>query len=169
MVGSFWVCHWKKTFWVGGCDGIGGLAYLLFCAAYWSRQPRVFRRLSRSCLIMVCSRQTKILPEPILARCHDATWRHSNSIGWQLNVWIHFCYRFHTRVMINHEHVCDATWWHRSGSTLAKKKLVSRRHQYITWSNADLSSVVFRGTHLRAVLKKKQKKNRWWQCVFDKI
>ena len=23
-----------------GCDGIGGLAYLLFCAAYWSRQPR---------------------------------------------------------------------------------------------------------------------------------
>ena len=50
MVGSCWVCHWKKTFWVGGCDGIGGLAYLLFCAAYWSRQPRVFRRLSRSCL-----------------------------------------------------------------------------------------------------------------------
>ena len=30
-------------------DGIGGLAYLLFCAAYWSRQPRVFRHLSRSC------------------------------------------------------------------------------------------------------------------------
>ena len=50
MVGSYWVCHWKKTFWVGGCDGIGGLAYLLFCAAYWSRLPRVFRRLSRSCL-----------------------------------------------------------------------------------------------------------------------
>ena len=49
MVGSYWVCHWKKTFWVGGCDVIGGLAYLLFCAAYWSRQPRVFRRLSRSC------------------------------------------------------------------------------------------------------------------------
>ena len=49
MVGSYWVCHWKKTFWVGGCDGIGGLAYLLFCAAYWSRQPRVFRPLSRSC------------------------------------------------------------------------------------------------------------------------
>ena len=49
MVGSYWVCHWKKTFWVGGCDGIGGLAYLLFCAAYWSRQPRVFQRLSRSC------------------------------------------------------------------------------------------------------------------------
>ena len=49
MVGSYWVCHWKKTFWVVGCDGIGGLAYLLFCAAYWSRQPRVFRRLSRSC------------------------------------------------------------------------------------------------------------------------
>ena len=49
MVGSYWVCHWKKTFWDGGCDGIWGLAYLLFCAAYWSRQPRVFRRLSRSC------------------------------------------------------------------------------------------------------------------------
>ena len=49
MVGSYWVCHWKKTFWVGSCDGIGGLAYLLFCAAYWSRQPRVFRPLSRSC------------------------------------------------------------------------------------------------------------------------
>ena len=49
MVGSYWVCHLKKTFWVGGCDGIGGLAYLLFCAAYWSRQPRVFRRLIRSC------------------------------------------------------------------------------------------------------------------------
>ena len=32
-----------------GCDGIVGLAYLLFCAAYWSRQPRVFRHLSRSC------------------------------------------------------------------------------------------------------------------------
>ena len=48
-VGSYWVCHWKKTFWVGGCDdGIGGLAYLLFCAAYWCRQSRVFRRLSRS-------------------------------------------------------------------------------------------------------------------------
>ena len=47
--GSYWVCHWKKTFRVVGCDGIGGLAYLLFCAAYWSRQPRVFRRLSRSC------------------------------------------------------------------------------------------------------------------------
>ena len=30
--------------------GLGGLAYLLFCAAYWSRQPRVFRPLSRSCL-----------------------------------------------------------------------------------------------------------------------
>ena len=28
---------------------MGVLAYLLFCAAYWSRQPRVFRRLSRSC------------------------------------------------------------------------------------------------------------------------
>ena len=28
-----------------------GLAYLLFCAAYWSWQPRVFRRLSRSCRI----------------------------------------------------------------------------------------------------------------------
>ena len=52
MVGSYWMCHWKKTFWVGGCDGIGGLAYLLFCAAYWSRQPRVFRRLSRSCLLI---------------------------------------------------------------------------------------------------------------------
>ena len=51
MVGSNWVCHWEKTFWVGGCDGIGGLAYLLFCAAYWSRQPRVFRRLSRSCIV----------------------------------------------------------------------------------------------------------------------
>ena len=49
MVGSYWVCHWKKTLWVGGCDGIRGLAYLLFCAAYWSRQPRVFWRLSRSC------------------------------------------------------------------------------------------------------------------------
>ena len=48
--GSYWVCHWKKTFWVGGCDEIGCLAYLLFCAAYWSRQPRVFRPLSRSCL-----------------------------------------------------------------------------------------------------------------------
>ena len=49
-MGSYWVCHWKKTFRVVGCDGIGGLAYLLFCGAYWSRQPRVFRRLSRSCL-----------------------------------------------------------------------------------------------------------------------
>ena len=26
-----------------------GLAYLLFCAAYWSRQPRVFWHLSHSC------------------------------------------------------------------------------------------------------------------------
>ena len=51
MVGSYWVCHWKKNFWFGGCDGIGGLAYLLFCAAYWSRQPRIFRSLSRSCFI----------------------------------------------------------------------------------------------------------------------
>ena len=34
-----------------GLWGIGGLAYLLFCAAYWSRQPRVFRRLSRSCFL----------------------------------------------------------------------------------------------------------------------
>ena len=41
MVGSYWVCHWKKTFWVGGFDGIGGLTYLLFCAGYWSRQLRV--------------------------------------------------------------------------------------------------------------------------------
>ena len=49
MVESYSVCHWKKTFWVGGCDGIGGLAYLVFCAAYWSRQSRVFRHLSRSC------------------------------------------------------------------------------------------------------------------------
>ena len=47
-----WVCHWKKTSWVVGCDGIGGLTYLLFCAAYWSRQPRVFRRLSCSCFIV---------------------------------------------------------------------------------------------------------------------
>ena len=54
MVGSYWVCHWKKTFWVRGCDGIGGLAYLLFCAAYSSRQPRVFRRLSRSCIKRSC-------------------------------------------------------------------------------------------------------------------
>ena len=23
-----------------GCDGIGGLAYLLFCAAYWSRAAK---------------------------------------------------------------------------------------------------------------------------------
>ena len=53
MVGSYWVCHWKKTFWVGGCDGIGGRAYLLCCAAYWSGQPRVFRRLSRSCSLVV--------------------------------------------------------------------------------------------------------------------
>ena len=49
MVGSYWVCHCEKTFWVGGCDGIESLAYLLFCAAYWSRQPRVFQWLSRSC------------------------------------------------------------------------------------------------------------------------
>ena len=56
MVESYWVCHWKKTFWVGGCDGIGGLAYLLFCAAYWFRQQRVFRRLSRSCLWISCVR-----------------------------------------------------------------------------------------------------------------
>ena len=39
----------RRPIWVGGCDGIGGLAYLLFCAAYWSRKPRVFRHLSRSC------------------------------------------------------------------------------------------------------------------------
>ena len=58
MMGSFWVCHWKKTFWVGGCDGIVGLAYLLFCAAYWSRQPRAnvvlmnFAIWVLSCLIM---------------------------------------------------------------------------------------------------------------------
>ena len=49
MVGSYWVCHSKKAFWVGGYDGIVGLAYLLFCAAYWSRLPRVFWRLSHSC------------------------------------------------------------------------------------------------------------------------
>ena len=29
-----------------------GLAYLLFCAAYWSRQPRVFRHLSHSCNLL---------------------------------------------------------------------------------------------------------------------
>ena len=68
MVGSYWVCHWKKTFWVGGCDGIGGLAYLLFCAAYWSRQPRVFRHLSRYCeLITVMS----LLEAP----CAKTSWR----------------------------------------------------------------------------------------------
>ena len=34
------------------CDGIGGLAYSIFYfAAYWSRQPRVFQPLSRSCLM----------------------------------------------------------------------------------------------------------------------
>ena len=69
------MCHWKKTFWVGGCDGIGGLAYLLFCSAYWSRQPRVFQRLSRSCLILshffsTCCHQTcKILLTDWLAIC----------------------------------------------------------------------------------------------------
>ena len=54
MVESCWVCHCKMTFCIGGCDGIRGLAYSLFCAAYryWSRQPRVFRCLSRSCLTL---------------------------------------------------------------------------------------------------------------------
>ena len=34
--------------------GLGvSLAYLLFCAVYWSREPRVFRRLSRSCLYLL--------------------------------------------------------------------------------------------------------------------
>ena len=59
-VESYWACHWKKTFWVGGCDGIGGLAYLLFYAAYWSRQSRVFRHLSRSCFYY-CHRNFDLL------------------------------------------------------------------------------------------------------------
>ena len=67
MVGSYWVCHWKKTFWVGSCDGIGGLAYLLFCAAYWSRQPRVFRPLSRSCYTPHNEVRGGILDSPCLS------------------------------------------------------------------------------------------------------
>ena len=79
MVGSYWVCHWKKTFWVGGCDGIGGLAYLLFCAAYWSRQPRVFRHLSRSCCLLL-----GVSPDwarPIMGQVTSVTWP---VIGWAL-------------------------------------------------------------------------------------
>ena len=60
MVGSYWVCHWKETFQVRVCDGIGGLEYLLFCAAYWSRQPRVFQRLSHSCPICHTCRRLDI-------------------------------------------------------------------------------------------------------------
>ena len=37
----------------------------------------------------------------------------------------------------------DAIWWHRSGSTLAQ--VIAWRHQAITWTNVDLSSVRYSG------------------------
>ena len=46
----------------------------------------------------------------------------------------------------------DAIWRHRSGSTLAQW-LVAWRHQAITWTNVDLSSVRSCSIHLRAIIK----------------
>ena len=43
----------RRPFGLGVVMGLGGLAYLLFCAAYWSRLPRVFRHLSCSCFVML--------------------------------------------------------------------------------------------------------------------
>ena len=55
MLRWFWVCHWKRTVWVVGWDGIVGLweeggssvpVYWLFGVIYWSRQPVVFQPLT---------------------------------------------------------------------------------------------------------------------------
>ena len=115
MVGSYWVCHWKKTFWVGGCDGIGSLAYLLFCAAYWSRQPRVFRRLSRSCFVYPPSQWETMLQCSIIvshwlgaymkwsphqfSRCCDGDC-NSNFIQKRLLSCYNYIYKWETRILL---------------------------------------------------------------------
>ena len=45
----------------------------------------------------------------------------------------------------------DAIWRHRSVLTLAQVWLVAWRHQAITWTNVDLSSIRSSDIHLRAI------------------
>ena len=45
----------------------------------------------------------------------------------------------------------DTIWQHRSGSTLVQVMVVAWRHQAITWTNVDLSSVRFRDIQLRGI------------------
>ena len=52
---------------------------------------------------------------------------------------------------INSLRPSDAIWRHKSGSTLAQVWLAAWRHQAITWTNVDLSSVRSSGIHQRAI------------------
>ena len=60
-----------------------GLAYLLFCAAYWSRQPRVFQRISRSCWL--CSHH-RIITKFSGVLTNDRSDVHAKSQGQRSKV-----------------------------------------------------------------------------------
>ena len=114
---SWWVSL-EEDFWVGGCDRIGGLAYLLFCAAYWSRQLRLFRRLSRSCIDYMDLNVH--CPKKAVKVNHSLTHLMMTAIQTGLNsLWSG-----------------NAIWWHRSGSTLAAVRaccLIAPSHYLNQW------------------------------------
>ena len=72
-----------------GCDGIGGLTDLLFCAANWSRQPMVFRRLSRSCYVMLC--YTMLYYATLHSTTLDFTTLHYINNGYICNKYQNKC------------------------------------------------------------------------------
>ena len=78
MVGSYWVCQWKKTFWAGFCDGIGGLAYLLFIPPETKFRWGILDSPCSSVHLSVC---LSVCPSvcPSVGRCPDD---NSNSFQW---------------------------------------------------------------------------------------
>ena len=59
--------------------------------------------------------------------------------------------QWHRNVKIHCGPPSDATWRHRTGATLGQVMLVAWRHQAITWTNVDWSSMRSSDNHRRAI------------------
>ena len=119
----------------------------------------------------------KPLSDPLLTCCQSNSWelisviflsnyidKHSRKINWNCPLqYVGNC--FHSRrvngslipMMIAKEvpvkslRPRDAICWQRLGSALAQAMVVAWRHQAITWTNVDLSSVRSSYIHLMAI------------------
>ena len=81
---------------------------------------------------------------------HDHLYRGNNSL-WPNDIIQHDRSILIKIVSVISLRPSDAIWRHRSGSTLAKVKLVAWWHQANTWTNVDWSSVKSSDIHIRAI------------------